>query len=76
MMNSKRSRTILWGSIIIAVAIVVCLILFLSGVSGKTNVYINEVMAENLSYPNADKQLCPCLNRGAYTQIGAKGKCK
>lgn len=61
MMNSKRSRTILWGSIIIAVAIVVCLILFLSGVSGKTNVYINEVMAENRSYPNADKQLCPWI---------------
>ena len=60
-MNSKRSRTILWGSIIIAVAIVVCLILFLSGVSGKTNVYINEVMAENRSYPNADKQLCPWI---------------
>lgn len=61
MMNSKRSRTILCGSIISAVAIVVCLILFLSGVSGKTNVYINEVMAENRSYPNADKQLCPWI---------------
>lgn len=61
MMNSKRSRTILWGSIIIAVAIVVCLILFLSGVSGKTNVYINEVMAENGSYPNREKQLCPWI---------------
>ena len=61
MMNSKRSRTILWGSIIIAVAIVVCLILFLSGVSGKPAVYINEIMAENRSYPNADKQLCPWI---------------
>ena len=60
-MNSKRSRTILWGSIIIAVAIVVCLILFLSGVSGKPAVYINEIMAENRSYPNADKQLCPWI---------------
>lgn len=59
-MNSKRSRAILWGSIIIA-AVIVCLILFLPGNLGKPAVYINEIMAENRSYPNRGKQLCPWI---------------
>ena len=60
-MNSKRSRAILWGSIIIAAVVIVCLILFLPGNLGKPAVYINEIMAENRSYPNREKQLCPWI---------------
>lgn len=61
MMNSKRSRAILWGSIILAAVVIVCLILFLPGNLGKPAVYINEIMAENRSYPNREKQLCPWI---------------
>ena len=75
-MNSKRSRAILWGSIIIAAVVIVCLILFLPGNLGKPAVYINEIMAENRSYPSREKQLCPWIelyNAGKSRRISAAG---
>ena len=57
----KRKNTAAILCTLFFAAVLVCLILFLPGILGKPTVYINEIMAENRSYPNADKQLCPWI---------------
>ena len=55
----KRKNTAAILCTLFFAAVLVCLVLFLPGILGKPTVYINEIMAENRSYPNGDKQLCP-----------------
>ena len=57
----KRKNTAAILCTLFFAAVLVCLILFLPGILGKPTVYINEIMAENRSYPNGDKQLCPWI---------------
>ena len=57
----KRKNTVAILCTLFFAAVLVCLILFLPGILGKPTVYINEIMAENRSYPNGDKQLCPWI---------------
>lgn len=57
----KRKNTAAILCTLFFAAVLVCLVLFLPGILGKPTVYINEIMAENRSYPNGDKQLCPWI---------------
>lgn len=57
----KRKNTAAILCTLFFAAVLVCLILFLPGILGKPTVYINEIMAENRSYPNGDKQLFPWI---------------
>lgn len=57
----KRKNTAAILCTLFSAAVLVCLILFLPGILGKPTVYINEIMAENRSYPTGDKQLCPWI---------------
>ncbi len=57
----KRKNTVAILCTLFFAAVLVCLVLFLPGILGKPTVYINEIMAENRSYPNGDKQLCPWI---------------
>lgn len=57
----KRKNTAAILCTLFFAAVIVCFVLFLPGILGKPTVYINEIMAENRSYPNGDKQLCPWI---------------
>lgn len=57
----KRKNTAAILCTLFFAAVLVCLVLFLPGILGKPTVYINEIMAENRSYPNGDKQLFPWI---------------
>lgn len=58
--RKKKSAAILLALIFLAAA-VFTLVLFALGILGTPALYINELMADNRSYPNADKQLCPWI---------------